>query len=46
MTGITVRDAALQEAIETALMTEVLYKEAMAKDYQLTEKKMKPLPNK
>lgn len=37
MTGITVRDAALQEAIETALMTEVLYKEAMAKDYQLTE---------
>lgn len=35
--GSTVRDLAKQEAIEAALYTEILYKEAVSKGYSLTE---------
>ncbi|MHB8127478.1 MAG: SurA N-terminal domain-containing protein [Mobilitalea sp.] len=35
-TGATMRDAAKQEAIESALYTEILYREAVDEDYALT----------
>lgn len=35
--GSTVRDLAKQEAVESALYTEILYKEAVSKGYSLTE---------
>lgn len=41
--GTTMRDAAKVEAVNTALSTEVLYREAKSKGYKLTDKELKTI---